>query len=126
MPVPCQWKNFSSPMASTTVCMGIYTRANLPYFNPDTCKHYIHRNSQSEIHKQKIATPAIAQIMESLRGSDNYQNGDRSPPRVRKPEYELAYTFKGHTKGVASVKFSPDGKWIASCCRYLKVFKTTT
>lgn len=46
---------------------------------------------------------------------------NRSPRRARRPEYELAYTFKGHAAGVSSVKFSPDGKWIASCCKFVCV-----
>lgn len=41
-------------------------------------------------------------------------NGDSSP-EVR---YKAKYILRGHKHGVAAVKFSPDGKWIASCCAY--------
>ena len=35
--------------------------------------------------------------------------------RPKKLDYVPYMTLRGHKRGVASVKFSPDGKWIASC-----------
>lgn len=46
-------------------------------------------------------------------------NAHSDKPR---PYYEHRFTLTGHTMGVSSVKFSPDGKMLASCCVIFLLF----
>lgn len=41
------------------------------------------------------------------------QTDDSRPLGVN---YKPYMTLRGHKRGVAAVRFSPNGKWIASCC----------
>lgn len=52
---------------------------------------------------------------------DRDQTTDSRPAGIH---YKPYMTLKGHKRGVAAVRFSPNGKWIASCCEPSDTYKT--
>ena len=53
----------------------------------------------------------------SSRASSHSSTRAPSPPKHKplKLSYKQKFILKGHKKGVSQVRFSPDGRWIASC-----------
>ena len=49
-------------------------------------------------------------------GDESIRTKRRKVERPQQLNYVPRLTLRGHKRGVAAVKFSPDGKWIASCC----------
>lgn len=65
---------------------------------------------------------ALSEHSEAAESEDGYPASSPvlSPAPQYYPEqvhYKPRLVLRGHKRGVAVVKFSPDGKWIASCCK---------
>lgn len=62
-------------------------------------------------------TGSAVRTPEELRSSDEDEEEEQTKvvERPKTLDYKLHMTLRGHKRGVASVKYSPDGKWIASC-----------
>lgn len=77
-----------------------------------------------------IQTPEVPlELRSSASGTpDSGAKRQKLAERPRTLDYELQYTLKGHKRGVAGVKFSPDGKWVASCSAdcTLKIWSAAT
>lgn len=60
-----------------------------------------------------------SELQTPLDDEDEVEDVRTKRPRWERPRrlnYMPHMTLHGHRRGVAGVKFSPDGEWIASCC----------
>jgi len=77
-----------------------------------------------------VQTPDVAgeQRSSAEQSPENGAKRRKIAERPRTLDYALQYTLKGHKRGVASIKFSPDGKWLASCSAdcTLKIWSAAT
>ena len=91
--------------------------------SPDELDHTVHtfyRDSRSRGRGPTTSASAPS------REDSTHTVRPRSPPVKKKTylPYRQKLILKGHRKGVAAVKFSPDGRCIASCCKLIILSRT--
>ena len=64
------------------------------------------------IHQIPPILPTLEQEVKSTTNADDAQLNAAS----KGPNYRLKWTLEGHKKSISSVKFSPDGTWLATAC----------
>lgn len=58
--------------------------------------------------------------MQESETTDPHPQDENAPSKKNTgvPQYRTKYIMSGHSRSIASVKFSPDGTKLASCCEY--------
>ena len=99
---------------SSTRSSEIIARQRSRYSTEDRMTSSRHASDSEDDGEEEIATPNLDDIV--LEDEEPQQEREPSPPKPPpfRP-YVEHMTLKGHRRGVAAVKISPDGKWIASC-----------
>lgn len=91
--------------------------------SPDELDHTFFLRRGSSNGQPPQATSDVSDTADSETGFQPSSPAPSQPPEARQLEfhYKPKLILRGHKRGVAAVKFSPDGKWIASCCKPTKL-----
>jgi COMPASS component SWD3 len=109
-------KPYRSSKLSTRQDLGARRRSDSTDGSVDELDHTYHGRSRSR--SSSAGTPRSSQSPPPV----------ASPHKPLKINYKLKYILKGHSKGISQVRFSPDGRWIASCSAdaTIKIWDATT
>ena len=96
------------------------------YSSPDELDHTVHTIYRGRRYQKSSREESVGSADSSI--ATVTPRRPSTPPR--KEQRYLAYrerlVLKGHRKGVAALRFSPDGRMIASCCKHTSIVKSHT